>query len=269
MKTDYHERKQARLENAKRLSEKNAEDQNNFFKRSDELASVIPMGQPILVGHHSEKGHRAHLKKIHRLMDKGVEAGQKAKYYANKAEAIESNYAISSDDPDAIAKLEAKLKNLEESQEHFKACNKIIKSKKLTDEQKVAELTKHHLKETSAHKLLQPDFAGRLGYPAYMLQNNNANMTRIRQRIETLKKTESLEAKEEIVNGVRIVSNVEGNRVQIFFPGKPDEKIRKELKSSGFRWSPREGAWQRHLSPQAQRLAKEIVEKIKPSEEVF
>ncbi len=261
MKTDYHARKQARLKNAKRLSEKNVNDQADYFRRSDELASAIPLGQPILVGHHSERGHRAHLKKIHDLMDKGVEAGHKAKYYERKAEAIESNSAISSDDPEAISKLEQKLKELEEAQVHYKAANKIIRNQKLSDEQKVIDLMKLSLSEGSARKLLHPDFAGRIGYAAYVLQNNNANTKRVRERIEQLKRTEKMESKEEEINGVRIVSNVEANRLQMFFPGKPSEEIRKTLKHYGFRWSPREGAWQRHLSPQAEYLAKQALGK--------
>lgn len=38
------------------------------------LGDMIPFGQPILVGHHSEKRHRSHLNKIDTNMRKGVEA---------------------------------------------------------------------------------------------------------------------------------------------------------------------------------------------------
>ena len=52
------------------------------------------MGQPILVGHHSEKGDRRYREKIHNTFGKSFEKKDKAKYYADKAESIENNNDI-------------------------------------------------------------------------------------------------------------------------------------------------------------------------------
>ncbi len=49
-------------------------------------------------------------------------------------------------------------------------------------------------------------------------------------------------------DGVKLVENVEANRVQLLFPGKPAADIRDVLKRNGFRWAPSEGAWQRQLN---------------------
>jgi len=74
-------------------------------------------------------------------------------------------------------------------------------------------------------------------------------MRRIKERIAHLEKLEHAEtAEENLPQDVKLVVNVEANRLQILFPGKPDEKIRSELKGRGFRWAPSEGAWQRHLT---------------------
>lgn len=54
--------------------------------------------------------------------------------------------------------------------------------------------------------------------------------------------------KEREAAGVRLVENTTLDRVQLIFPGKPDEETRADLKRSAFRWSPREGAWQRKLT---------------------
>ena len=43
----------------------------------------------------------------------------------------------------------------------------------------------------------------------------------------------------------KVINNREADRVQIFFDDIPSTEIRTDLKARGFRWSRREGAWQR------------------------
>lgn len=45
--------------------------------------------------------------------------------------------------------------------------------------------------------------------------------------------------------GVKLVQNTTLDRIQIVFVGKPDPETIAILKREAFRWSPREGAWQR------------------------
>lgn len=61
--------------------------------------------------------------------------------------------------------------------------------------------------------------------------------------------------------GAEIFENRELDRVQIKFAGIPSEDCRTDLKSNGFRWSPYYKVWQRKLTPQAVRVANEIVAK--------
>ena len=163
---------------------------------------------------------------------------------------------ISSDDPQAVEKLEAKLAALEKHQELMKAANVAIRMKDPTEgDAKLAELG--YTPEDIA-KLREPDFCGRIGYPAYLLQNNNANIRRIRGRIEELKKrTENTPEGWEFAGG-RVVVNTTENRLQIIFDGKPDADIRTELKGEGFRWAPSQGAWQRQLTDNAMRAARRL-----------
>ena len=58
-------------------------------------------------------------------------------------------------------------------------------------------------------------------------------------------------------------ANTEANRLQIFFEDKPDEATREALKSNGFRWSPKAGAWQRQLTSNAY-YAADYVKAIAP-----
>lgn len=163
---------------------------------------------------------------------------------------------ISSDDPQAVEKLEAKLAALEKHQELMKAANVAIRMKDPTEgDAKLAELG---YTPGDIAKLREPDFCGRIGYPAYLLQNNNANIRRIRGRIEELKKRTENTPEGWEFDGGRVVVNTTENRLQIIFDGKPDADIRTELKGEGFRWAPSQGTWQRQLTDNAMRAARRL-----------
>jgi Domain of unknown function (DUF3560) len=254
----FESRKERRLDNAHRQGLKNRKLSKSFYERSTSMARCIPMGQPILVGHHSEKRDRRFRRRLWDLMGQSVAANDKAEYYEQKAEAIakrcleqvESNRSISSDDPDAIEKLKEKIAEAIARQDFMKAGNKIVKSKKLTIEQKTEQL------KAAGHctLILQPDFCGRIGYADYELTNNNANIRRMKQRLEQLEKAlinavDIGDTEEEYPNLDLIVRHARTiNRIQLIFSEKPSLQIRNLLKSHGFRWAPSEGAWQRHLN---------------------
>lgn len=169
---------------------------------------------------------------------------------------------ISSDDGDAISKLRAKIDKAEAFQTAMKAANRIVRNKKLSDDDKVARLIKMAgIDENTAWKLLQPDFAGRLGFAPYQLSNNNANIRRMLARIaelETEAVRDGADNYEATILGtsVTISENRDENRLQLFFEGKPPPDVRKLLKSRGFRWAPAQSAWQRKLN----RNARQVVE---------
>lgn len=170
---------------------------------------------------------------------------------------------ISSDDPDAVAKLKAKLEALERDQELMKAANAAIRMKDTKKgDTKLAELG---YTEEEIVKLRAPDFCGRIGYPAYRLQNNNANIRRIRQRIAELEKKKENPAEGWEFDGGKVVVNQGVNRLQIIFDDRPDADLRSELKGEGFRWAPSQGAWQRQLTDNAMRAARRI-KAIAPAE---
>ena len=218
------------------------------IKRADSDASAIPLGQPILVGHHSEKRDRNFRNRIHNNYTKGHELKQKAANLRGRAASV-GTAGISSDDPDAVVKLVEKLEELEKTQQFHKAINKALKVADRTGSDR--GLKELGLSDKTIAELKTPDFAGRKGIPSYVLSNNSSNMRRIRQRIEALRESANDETSEEVHGDIRIVDNVEENRVQVFFPGVPSPDVRSKLKQNGFRWSPTAGAWQRHRSDAA------------------
>ncbi len=263
MKSDFHERREARIDRYRELSQKADQKSTQMHQQSRDMVKHIPMGQPILVGHHSEKAHRRLLDRSWNKLGQAVQEGRKAEYYKEKAAAAASNDAIFSDDPDAIEKLQAKIAEAEREQEFMKAVNRVCRSKKTTTEEKTAILRDtYHFDSTSIHNLLTPEYSyEKPGFQGWRLSNNNANIRRMKQRLEQLVKAESEETTEQEINGVTICDNVEDNRVQLFFPDKPAEEIRSFLKHNGFHWSRKVGAWQRMRSSWALRMAKEAAEK--------
>jgi len=235
---------------------------SQHYNNSTEIANMRPFGQPILVGHHSEKRDRRDQDKIFSSMRKSVEETEKADYYNQKAKAVENNTAISSDDSNAVIKLKEKLRKAEQNQEAMKTINKVVRNKKLSNEEKINKITNlTGWSKDIATKILEPDFCGRVGFPSYKLTNNNANIKRMKDRVKSLERKAQDETTETDFDGGYISDNVEANRVQIFFDSMPIVEIRTQLKSNGFRWARSIGAWQRHRSPQALYLAKNITKK--------
>ena len=175
-------------------------------------------------------------------MRRYIHAGHTAEFLA---ECID-NKNIFNDDPTAIEQLERKIEGLTIFQDKMKQANKIYKSKK-TDEEKKIELKKIDIIDES----FSP-------FPTWQLSNNNAKIKNAKQRLEQLEKQENDITTGKIINGVNIIDNVEDNRLQMFFDGKPKPEIIKQLKSNGFRWTPTLGCWQRYRSDQAMLKAEEI-----------
>lgn len=161
---------------------------------------------------------------------------------------------IMAGDSDAVQRLKDKIAKAEQWQERMKQINKAVrKVLNLPQDQRVAKLAEalkemgHNGKtplEHVADNLLRPDFAGRIGMPGYELTNNNANIRRMRERLESITqaKAEPM-AQAEGKDGITFEDVPAENRVKLFFPGKPSSEIRERLKRSGFRWAPSEGCW--------------------------
>lgn len=227
MPADYYERQEARRQRIEaRLERAQREALSEHDKAMREL-DLIPLGQPILVGHYSERAHRALLARSDRHMEKSVELSRKADYLSDKLDGV-GRGGISSDAPDALEALEAKLASLVARQESMKAANKAAGS------------------------------GNPKPYAPFQLSNNNANIRRVRQRIEHLKKHANDVTTRLPFDGGEIVDNVEENRVQILFDEKPSYEVRTKLKSCGFRWAPRFGAWQKMRSRWAMYEAKKV-----------
>ena len=55
-------------------------------------------------------------------------------------------------------------------------------------------------------------------------------------------------------------------RLQLIFDGKPEPEVLEILKRNGFRWSPKNEAWQRQLTPNAKYALGNVVKALKALE---
>ena len=168
---------------------------------------------------------------------------------------------IKSDDERAVEKLEEKLEDLKGTQERMKAANKAIRMK--DTEAGDDALREMGYSEEAIKELREPNYIGRIGYPSYLLTNNNQNIHRIEERLKRLKAVKEKGSSEQEYETFKVVENTEAMRYQIVFDGKPDAEVRTLLKSNGFKWAPSQGAWQRQITENGKWALNRVVEKLK------
>lgn len=83
--TTLQDRAVERAERFDTYSEKRATDGDRAYKAVSQLADAIPLGQPILVGHHSERRARKDAERIDNGMRKAVQMWETSEYWTRRA----------------------------------------------------------------------------------------------------------------------------------------------------------------------------------------
>jgi len=91
---DRADRKAARL---RERAGKKAVLADQLFDREHRIADMIPLGQPILVGHHSQRRHERDIERIQRLSTQACEAFRESKHLAEVADRLEAGVSIKGD----------------------------------------------------------------------------------------------------------------------------------------------------------------------------
>ena len=166
---------------------------------------------------------------------------------------------IRADDDDAVPALERRIRELEERQELMKETNATIRKHwKAGIETVHAALVLLGHEPAKAAKLLRKDNFGGLGYPAFDLTNNSANIRRLKQRLEHVSRSKAEPTTTQEGTTARIEDCPPENRIRLFFLGKPEAELRTELKKNGFRWTPSLGCWQAYRNSWSLKAASEI-----------
>ena len=252
---DYEQRKQDRIDRYLENAGKARAESSALSHQAHTMLSAIPPGQPMLPDHYSYKSDKRYRDRIDTKMRQSISADEKADYYEGKARAAANNRAISSDDPDAVQKLQEKLTALEKLQAKMKTINAYYRKHQTcrgcegVTEEEAARLDQR-VKDGYSWETAP--------YPAYALSNNNQEIHRIKKRLETLTQNREVGFQGWEFDGGKVVANDDKNRLQIFFDEIPPAEVREALKGHGFRWARSEGAWQRQLSSNAIYAARHI-----------
>lgn len=95
---------------------------NKLWEASNEGRDFLSLGEPIKVGHHSEKMHRALIQRNHDRMSKAVEEGKKVAQHESKADYWNSRAnVINLSMPESVEFFEFKLEEAKERHEGIKS----------------------------------------------------------------------------------------------------------------------------------------------------
>lgn len=230
-------RLEAKLEKRQEWAESRDRKADAAHGKFRQIADMIPMGQPILVGHHSEGRHRADIKRMDSAIRESVESSQMADLHRSKAAGLERQLesSIFSDDEDAPERIAARIAELEAEREQMKRSNAAFRKGDVAW-CAVTGYTPEQAAEARA-KIMAGYSWCRQPYPAYSLQNLGGNITRLKKRLVDVQARRERSVKAEAA-GVLIEGN---DYVRVTFPEKPAREVLNALREAGFRWGG--GSW--------------------------
>lgn len=260
----YQEDKKLRLlEKAKNLRDAANQKRQSSFDN----ISGLPAGQPILIGHHSEKKHRRLLERSDNLMIKAKELDEQAEQLEYKANAIGSTNVISTNDPDALKKLKARLDFLTRDHAAKLEIDKLYRKNKsvgFTDllnqmniifERYNLEKIDINGKDIKRHIEINISFYGKPCATLYEAKK----IKELKNRIKLLENRQ--EKNDQYIKYPSYEARFcyKESQIRFTFESKPDLQVIKLLKAKGMKWSPSKGEWVRKMTDNAFSQAKELV----------
>lgn len=222
---DYRGRVEGKRERLEGRAIKAISASDASYERSRAITSAWYPGQPILVGHHSERRHRRDLARSDASMRQSVELSRKAERLSARAEAV-GHAGIASDDPEALQQLRAKLAERQARQEKMKAANK----------------------------------AKRGTYQPFQLSNNNAEIRRLRQRIEQIEQLHQAAPIEQAGHGWQM--GEDDGRIVLAFDQRQPAEVVTVVKAAGFVYARSRTAWVRKVTANAVRAAERLAVRL-------
>lgn len=233
---------------ANRYAKKYAEYLNSYYRNEASCPSVMICGAGNFPTRKKAKQNSRRdslMKEYNYLQD----------YKKKISNLLSNNAPILSSDADAIERIQDKISDLEEEKEIMKAANAYTRKNK-TLEGFEGDLSK----VSRCVSFLFKNYPDR--FPPFDTANINAEIRRLKERLDKLQEVKEAGTTEKEYEGFTVVENVELMRLQILFDSIPDADTRDILKSNGFKWSPKNQAWQRQLTNNAKYALKQIIDKL-------
>lgn len=250
----------------KNLVKLNPCDQNNQIWLAEQVLKLLRIGDLAAVVQDSDSKivflhQRKPTKAILKLAPQSIELAatdEATELAESQPEIVYRGGVISSSDPDAIALLKSKQKQLEQLQERMKQATKLAKK---DDAEGLADMG---YTQVEVSKLLNPEFSYyRPGYQSFELSNNNQVIRATKDRIKDLESQQDWESETyEALPGLTVEEDIDANRIRLVFDAKPNAQARKLLRQRGFKWSPNNQAWQRMLNAQGKSTVQWTIETL-------
>lgn len=183
------ERLEAKAERRREWAASREKKSEAGFESAQKIADGIPFGQPILVGHHSERHARRDQARIESGMVAGHENAKVAANHSNKADGIDRQLAASvfSDDADAPERLREQIAELEAERDRIKAYNASCRSRKGAGDASLLEPSQREDILTTARVAAYQ--LGKYGeFPSYHLSNLGARIREKKARVERIER---------------------------------------------------------------------------------
>lgn len=251
----YEAKQEARRERLLALAEKAEAGATAAYNRSGAATAGIPLGQPILVGHHSERRHRSALKRSDNAMRRSLDLAETATRLTERAASVGAG-GISSDDPDAVRKLEDKRTDLERRRDNMKKANAWFKKHTTLEG---CDIPASMVNEAVANMRIWNGVYSS-PFPSYALTNIGARIRQASKRSKQIESTAAMDATEETIKGVEVQSDPIENRVLLRFPDRLAKDEYKKVRSRGFVWSSTRTAFVGKLSRGALQHARALAD---------
>jgi hypothetical protein len=236
--TTTRERIEARADRREEWAEKASAKSDARFNAVHKLADGIPMGQPILVGHHSERHARADANRIHNGMSKACELADLAKHHTSKALGLrhQLDRTVFSDDSNAVEALTARMQEKIVKRDRMKLVNTLYRK---GDAVGLAKLGLDLIQLQAKVAAVGYSWV-KAPYESWELSNLGASIKTDEKRIKEVQARAERTEKADAAGGVAVeaISDVYSG---ITFAEKPEREILDALRTAGFYWG--SGRW--------------------------